>query len=436
MARKKGNKKKTTVLVVAPTRKQKSKKRGKGVRGKGDYVLPAAYRAVGADLGRSVGLPGLGYAAGAGVSMLRGHGDYYPVKSNSLIKGGLATPVPKFVNNGRRGVQIVEREFLGLVTTAQAFTLNSYPINPGMNVTFPWAATCAQQFEEYVIEGMLFEFVSLSADWNGTTQAIGSIIMATDYDSSDAVYSNRVQMENADYSCSARANQSLIHPVECDPQERPTKVSYVRSGAIPNNADIKMYDLGNFQIATDGFSTDGQVIGELWVSYDVVFYKKQINPSGQSSAAVYLSSDAATAANPFGLNANRLVWGICDIVPSGLTLTFTGLPLGIWELRCYWIGSTGNYSGAPVLASGTNCTINVVNSTALLEQGNVLYSPSSSRESSGTSTINFSRVYYFTVTGNNPRLTFTAVMTVPTCNCTMDLNRYSYGPLPLVTNTL
>ncbi len=439
MGRKKGSKAGTAIVVVAPKKRKQGKKKRGGVKGKGDYVLPAAYRAVGADLGGALGFPRVGRAAGAAVSMLRGHGDYFPIRGNSLIRGGVAMPVPKFVNNGRRGVDVVEREFLGLVRSTAAFTNSSYPINPG--VSFPWLHTLALNFEEYRLNGCLFEFVSMSADWNGSSQAIGTVVMATDYDSSDSNYTSRVQMENSDYACSTRANESLIHPIECAPLERPTNVLFTRSGTIPLNADIKMYDVGNFQIATDGFQTDGVVIGELWVSYDVTFFKKQIAASANFSS-LYNSVDLPTGSNPFGTFANRITWGQVDIQPSLKTLTLVGITNGTYVLRINYIGSSGNTAaGLPVLASMTNGTILAdgdISASNTYYLSHTLVGWGITRASVGTNLGISGDFVMFVVTAPSPVLTFTTTsfnLTAGDARVQMDLYKFGNGaPLPLLAS--
>jgi hypothetical protein len=435
------NKKKgtTKIVVVAPKAgKSKKRRKSKGVTGKGDYTLPAAYRNVGRDLGSAIGFPGFGRAMGAGLSMIRGHGDYMAIRSNSLMKGGIGTPVPKFENGGRRGVRIVEREFLGTVTSNTTFTNTSYPINPGLNSTFPWLSTLAQNFEEYKFNGLLFEYVSMSADWNGSNQSIGAVVMSTDYDSSDLDFSSRQQMENADYADSTRANESLLHPCECSPVERPTEVGYVRIGAVPSSADVKMYDLGKFQIAVDGFHDSTTVVGELWVSYDITLFKKQIN-STLNWALSYNTTLASNSA-PWGVLATRVSFGLCDIQPNGLTLTFVGLPLGSYGVQTLYAGSSGsNYTGYPfTIASTSNCS-NVA-MTSIISDPLGKFGGSQNWASFGTAMVAGSSVRWLIVTGPNPSITVNApTLNIP-ANCTTQIQVFrvssSATAVPIVADTI
>lgn len=426
-------KKKNAVTVVVQQKKKKTKKgKNKGIKGSGDYDLATAYRNVGKDLGTAVGFPRVGRALGAGIGAFRGHGDYYPIKANSLVSGGVATRVPKFVNGGRRGVRVIEREFIGVVLSKTTFTNSTYPINPGMSSTFPWLSDVAGMFEEYEFNGLVFEFVSTSAAWNGTTQALGTVIMATDYDSSDTAFATRQQMENSDYACSTAPNVDLMHPCECDVSERPLKLSYVRSTVPPVNSDIKMYDLGKFQIACAGFGTGDQEIGELWVSYDVTLFKKQINPV--APAAMMYNTVSVSAANPAGTAAGRVCWGICDIIPAAGVIQFIGLPLGYWWMLLTYVGSSGSsYTNFPDYTLGSNCTILAMGDSVLEDSS--LFGGSINFKGTGTNEVSPCIGLLLNVTGPDPAIvTTTLTLAVPAgTKCQIVLTKFSGGAsMPLV----
>jgi len=239
-------------------------------------TIKGAAATIGRTLGNFVNQGDLGALAGSSLAKLFGHGDY-TVKSNSLMGGRVGPTLPKFDKDGRRGTRIVEREYIGEVTAAgylvngsSAFYNRVLPINVTNSETFPWLSTIAQQYDQWEPHGIVFEFVSTSSSYNGVSQALGTVIMATDYDITDPAYSNKQNMENSDYACSTRPAENLIHGIECDPDERPVKILYTGS----NQVSLSM--LANFQIATIGCSTANVVLGELWISYDITFYKKQL----------------------------------------------------------------------------------------------------------------------------------------------------------------
>lgn len=230
---------------------------------------------VGGAIGGAFGKPALGRALADKASSIFGFGDY-TINTNSLMKAYDGSGIlPKF-HASSNGVRIREREFLGDIVAsaaAGAFKNTSYPITPTDSSTFPWLSNIARLYDQWEPNGIVFEFVSTSSDFNGSAQALGSLIMATDYDCMDSPYPNKVIMDNADYSNSGKPSISQVHGIECDPAQRPYKLMYTKgiTGSVANRNT-----LGNFQVASAGVSAANVVLGELWVSYDITFYKKQI----------------------------------------------------------------------------------------------------------------------------------------------------------------
>jgi len=200
----------------------------------------------------------------------------YQVQSNTLVGNG--DGIPQFLQRGA-GIELVHREFIQDVTGTVDF-LNAIQkqINPGLAGTFPWLSRLAINFEEYQFKGLVFEFKSTSATAIGSTNtALGVVIMATNYDSKDLAFATKQQMEAYEFSCSTKPADSMIHPVECMPNKNVLNTLYVRNDATDlTNSDIRMYDLGEFQLATSGMQA-AATIGELWVSYHVCLKKPKLN---------------------------------------------------------------------------------------------------------------------------------------------------------------
>lgn len=272
--------------------------------------VSSAASSIGRTLGNFVNQGDLGALAGSQLAKWFGHGDYQ-VKSNSLMKGlgapGVAGPnPPTFSKHGRRGTRITEREFLGdiysstLVSGSSQFNVSSYDINPTDQRTFPWLSNIALGFDQWEPHGIIFEFVSTSSEFNGSSQALGTVVMATEYDSADATYSSKVEMENADYACSTKPSENLFHGVECDPEERPMKILYT---SLDNANPAFSTKLGEFQLATVGCSTSGARLGELWVSYDITFYKKQLpNTASLTYEHIYNTGAAVSGQGYWSIN--------------------------------------------------------------------------------------------------------------------------------------
>lgn len=233
----------------------------------GAYVGQSLGHSMGQELGRSI------FGRGA-----------YTVAKNTIIKSGMVlgegTEVPSFVDSNRY-TRITHREFVQDIVvpaTPTAFTNTTFVINPGNATLFPWLATIASCYQQYEIMGMVIMFKSTSTDFS-TSGALGSVVLATNYDVLESPYASKVIMENSQYAVSAKPSLSQMHAIECDPKLTSTNVKYIRNASSSTTAsqDARFYDHGLFELATVGLSsTAGQVLGELWVTYDIKLLKPEI----------------------------------------------------------------------------------------------------------------------------------------------------------------
>jgi hypothetical protein len=314
---------------------------------------------------------------------------------------------------GQRTVRIRHREYLNDVTSSVGFSNRSYVINPGVNSTFPWLASVAGQFQQYKFHGLIFEFVSTSADaLNSTNTALGSVLAATQYNSVLPNFTSKIEMDAYEFSTNTRPSCNMIHPVECAQGEAPLEVLYVRTGAVPSGQDQRMYDMGEFQLATVGMQA-AATIGELWVSYDVELLKPRLPPGGVVPGQYFRLNNG-----PFDSN-NTL--GVIQTTANGnlgLTISATGagfdtinfpssITAGRFLITVDWVGT-----GAVAFAVPTR-TISNLTVQQLWNLGTVsnLASPNG-----GTS--------------NATRGQYTAIMTVNGYNANGSTIQFTGGTLP------
>jgi hypothetical protein len=205
-------------------------------------------------LGGSLGNE-IGSRVGNFVSGISGMGDYN-VHSNTLLglanKGAVdgAMGPAKFLNS-TNGVRIQHREYLRDVSSSSSFTLTNFFINPGLSESFPWLSRIAANFEQYKFHGLIYEFRSTSADaLNSTNTALGTVIMGTDYNPASPNFISKPQMEQSEWTTSAKPSCSFMHPIECAPGQAQVKLWYCRSTGVPTGSDQRLFDLANFQFAT------------------------------------------------------------------------------------------------------------------------------------------------------------------------------------------
>ena len=278
--------------------------------------------AIGSTIGSTVGgfmggAPGatLGGAIGKGAHQLfkaiTGFGDY-TVEHNTLMTGGMSPP--QIINASKAGSFIVRhREYIGDINATIDFTVQGFPINPGLLDSFPWLGSVAPSFEEYKLRGLIYEFKSLSSDAvlsASTSSALGAVVMATDYNVLGNLFPNKMQMENYEFANSAKPSCSFLHPVECKKALNPISTMYVRSGAVPPNADQRLYDLGLFQIATVGMQAASGVCGELWCTYEVELIKPRFTTEELNGVYDHANlSETTDSAHPLGTGTPSITAG-------------------------------------------------------------------------------------------------------------------------------
>lgn len=238
------------------------------------------------------------------VGKFLGIGDYV-INSNSLVSGGMNSNI-QLPQYGLRDTVIRHREYVGDVftsSTAGAWQVQGFSINPGLFTTFPWLSCTALNYDQYVPMGIVFEFKSTCAELSSTA-TYPSVVMATEYDVLDRIPSSKQEMLGMAFSAEGKATEDMLHGLECAPQENARTVFFTRSGSV--TADLQDYDLATFYIATVGGNTANLNIGSLYVHYEFAFRKEQL------------------FVGPFLRNANYACWratGATNIIPLGNVAT-------------------------------------------------------------------------------------------------------------------
>lgn len=248
--------------------------------------LRGATTAVGAALGGPTGAT-IGNSIGNGINTILGMGSY-GIKMNSLWASD-SSQVPA-MHSANETIRVTHREYIGDIitsSTAGAFKLDSFFLNPGLEQSFPWLAPIARSFTEYQVLGFAAEFKSNSSDaMTSTNTALGSVVMNALYNNKDAVVDNKQDMLNSMWAVQTKPSQNCILPIECDPSQNPFGVLYVRAGPIPASDNINMYDLATIQVATQGLQGTSVNVGELWFTYDIELRK----PKSHAAQGLYENS--------------------------------------------------------------------------------------------------------------------------------------------------
>lgn len=324
----------------ASVAKQEVSALGKAIRALGGVIGSAG----GAALGVPIAGGSVGTSLGGALSRWLGAGDY-TVGANSVVTKSLkaASSIPS-MHNGAQSIVVRHREYLGEVRSSAAFSVQqSFPLNPGNASTFPWLSGIANRFQEFSIKGAVFHYIPTSGSAvSSTNAALGSVMLQTSYRATDIPPTSKVEMLNEYCSNEVVPCDSMAHPIECDPKENPFNVMYIRTGAIPPGENLLMYDLGITHLAVSGCQTTGNVIGDLWVTYEIELKKPLIASNvtyGTLSAGGLLTGVGLTLPLPFGTVARTLV-GSLPAVTLNNTITLPKGSVGKYQVWVAVAGST------------------------------------------------------------------------------------------------
>lgn len=356
-------------------------------------VAPAIASDVGAYVGEKLG---------RGIKSVFGHGDYvlpnFNVQSNTLINPG-DTPPQFGTSTNDRITRVRHREYIADVFSSTGFSINGYYINPGLGSTFPWLSSVAGNYECYRIMGMLFEFKSMSSDaLNSTNTALGSVIMATQYNAADASFVSKQQMENYEFAQSCKPSQCMLHYIECNKTMNPLSELYVRTGTVPSGQTQQVYDLGEFFVATTGMQAANVNLGELWVTYDIELFKPKLIQGQYGNEINYFHGylNQPTTSDYFN-GISKSPNSNLALITGPTTITFpSAIVTGSYQVT-YSVHGTGGSTTFPALTATTNCT------------GLSIFDGGSYEQAAGATSHMFGSAF-FKVTGPGAQITFSGAV--------------------------
>nr|QXP07867.1 MAG: putative capsid protein [Arizlama virus] len=332
-----------------------------------------------------------GIATFGGGGLYTGQGEY---TTNSLVNGSDEVPAVISSAADETGAVTVSRKewVMDIYGPTNAFNVQGFAINPGIEQSFPWLSQIAQNYEEYELKQLIWFFKSTTTDiGSSTTGQCGTVVMCTNYNAGAALFSDKQIMMEYDGASSCKTTESMMHGVECDPDKLSGPTGYfVRSNNVVTGQDIKSYDHGIFQlaVANSPVGFQNQTIGELWVSYTVELRKPKfyVGRGLGISQDLFCSGGGETASLPLG-TASLMLYGQANNIgcriesnpatlPAGLTvasgqiaITFPASFGGTVEIRLLLDGFTtsGGWNGATgIQKSGNVATVSDIYATSSL----------------------------------------------------------------------
>jgi len=195
-------------------------------------------------------------------------------------------------------------------------------------------------------------------------------MLQTSYRSTDAAPTNKVEMLNEYCSNEVVPSETMAHPIECDPKENPFNVLYVRTGDIPSGDTKMMYDLGLTHVAVSGQLAAGNVIGDLWVTYEVELKKPLIASNVTSSSLAGSLDVTGTMTGNTLFSGTKTQFGTMTISSTGNAFYLPKGSVGTW-LVCVHLKPTTNFTAVSwAVPTFADCTGGI----AINASGDTIYS--------------------------------------------------------------
>jgi len=326
-------------------------------------------QAVGGALGSLVGMKDAGRDAGSWLANVTGLGDY-KVSQNSFMKSSAS--VPQFEYNADGSIIVTHREFVREIVGSTTFNTQTFDVCPTVDNAFPWLRIIAQAYEQYEFLGLLACYVPTSGSAIASTNnALGSVIMATEYDVSRPVFASKAEMEQSMFVTSDKPSEHQIHPIECNPKrdtinarylDGPFRASAAPVGAVSASAQIADVErnlrcTGRLQVSTSGMQA-AVTVGDLWWAIKVKFSKPRGLPPGALGGYFKASSGALSLATGDSTFRYQNIWNFSTSGANSIgfpvgttnTLTFDGLRPGTVVEIIYYALRT---AGAGVFSGGS-----------------------------------------------------------------------------------
>lgn len=310
------------------------------------------------------------------IPLVAGMGDYSETaltdqilpKTNSLAAafsdGEMCAEVPAIHNIGSE-TRFTHREYIGDVYASEAaFTTLEFPVNPGMNETFPWASRSAVNYEQYAMLGAMFCFET-EASIASTPLGQGFVALGSQYDVAESAFLSKKEMFQSQFSVARRPSESFAHWIECNPEILVLPKKFVRSGTLPVGIDPHLYDHCVTTLAVGGqpVGSAGSIIGELWLTYDlIVTLPRSDETTAHSVLYTGFSSTGATVtqATPLGTAWTQGASSTYQLDVTASTVTFpANFPAGNYVAVVTWSGTGG------VNCVGPSVSINAPNTSAI-----------------------------------------------------------------------
>jgi len=216
----------------------------------------------------------------------------------------------------------------------------------------PWASQVCGAFENYEVLGFSVHYAPRT---NATVS--GRVVVAIDYDATDAAPTTFSQVSNYDDSYVSNAWEGFTLNAR-KPNLLNLKRRYVRDEPAVADQDLRFTDLGKLYVFTTGCGVTS-AIGDIFLEWDILLTTPQIRESSLGNYGGYFAGGGTeSAANPLGTvpvpdSGNR---GVSLSAASRLSYS----AVGVYLHSFYAVGTV--LSGLSATA-GSSCSVSNIAGT-------------------------------------------------------------------------
>lgn len=178
---------------------------------------------------------------------------------DSKLSSSFRAKPPK-VQTTKNGKVISHEEIIDTINGETAYTVRSFPTNPGMIA--PWLAQESTGWEQYDYQHLEFRLTSQRGDLND-----GKVMAAPDYNVYDAAPADGKAMGTYQNYVQSKITEHMRIPINLASFFSSSKKKFVRSGLA--SGDLRTYDGCTLFVATEGCSNPGTAALTLSVKYTV-----------------------------------------------------------------------------------------------------------------------------------------------------------------------
>lgn len=209
-------------------------------------------------------------------------------------------PDTQYLGNGV--VRVIHREYLRDVHGSNGILnldVSSININPGILNAFPWLSNLANNYESYLFDTLVFEYVP-----SCPSTEPGKVMIMIDFDAADADPTDKAQAMNY-YRAESGTPWTRFSYSSLRQDLHKRKTYYTRRGTVGGN-DLQTYDTGTFYYITTGQS-HANILGEIFVSYSVRLITPQSGPIAVGLSR-YAKLSGSNTANRFGSFSGNIIF--------------------------------------------------------------------------------------------------------------------------------